>query len=151
IRTQTTRLRVEEPLAKAVLVALGRVWPASLPVPDVAERVGPGGAPVADVAARLFEQWKNGFVALSLRPPCFVTLPSERPPGCALARVQAEGSEHVVNLRHTYSLLDETGRRVLRALDGTRDRAALSAELGLDAAQLDAALARLAHLALLRA
>jgi len=149
IRTQSTRLRVEEPLAKAVLVALGRVWPGSLPVPEVAQRVGPG-ATVAEVAARLLDQLRNGFVALSLRPPCLVTVPSERPRGCALARVQAEASEHVVNLRHTYSLLDETGRRVLRALDGTKDRAALSAELGLDAAVLDAALVRLGHLALLR-
>jgi hypothetical protein len=63
------------------------------------------------------------------RPPVQTTA-TERPRASALARWQASSDEYVTNLRHaTVRLEDTVSRRLLCALDGTRDHAALLAEM----------------------
>ncbi len=142
ITTSSTRMTVEDPLVKRILGTLGGVWPGSLSMGELA-KLGAG------VGPRVLDLFRGGFVSLSPRTPTFTLAPPERPRGCALARLQAQSSAHVVNLRHTHSALDEDARKVLKILDGTRDRAALRGELGLDEAALEAALERLARLALI--
>jgi hypothetical protein len=54
---------------------------------------------------------------------------STRPVASALARLQAERGLPLTNLRHGRVILDEFSLRLLRLLDGTRDRDALLAML----------------------
>ena len=84
----------------------------------------------------------------------------DAPVAAPLARRQAaDGRSLVTNLRHVQIRIDDDlGRRLLARLDGTRDRAALAAELGGadpsvtdPRAALDAALDHLARLSLLAA
>jgi hypothetical protein len=58
------------------------------------------------------------------------TTAGETPPASALARHQATTGDLVTNLRHaTVRIEDDLGRRLVTLLDGTRDRAALVADL----------------------
>jgi hypothetical protein len=72
-----------------------------------------------------------GFFACGLfqlhtwKPPVQITVTAQ-PRASALARWQASTEEYVVNLRHRIVRLeDDVSRRLLYALDGTRDCAAL--------------------------
>jgi len=63
-------------------------------------------------------------------PPALAASPGERPVASPLARIQARAGDAVTTLLHTsVELRDPIGRRLLALLDGTRDRAALIAEL----------------------
>ena len=93
---------------------------------------------------------------LHAHPPAISVHAGERPLASALARAQARDGEPVTTLRHgTIRVGDELDRRVLALLDGTRDRAALRAQLdgvaGLDgdalAERLEAILDRIARTA----
>ena len=70
-------------------------------------------------------------VLLPLATPArTVTDPGARPVAFAPARWQAPRHDFVVNLRHDgVALADPVMRRLVPLLDGTRDRAALVAEL----------------------
>ena len=72
------------------------------------------------------------------------------PGASALARLQAAEGTRVTTLLHTtVEVGDELGRRLIGLLDGTRDRAALMAELGRPADELERSLEGLARLGLL--
>ena len=89
---------------------------------------------------------------LHLWTPELTTTPSERPVASALARLQATEGTRVTNLRHaTVEVADDLGRRLIRLLDGTRDRPALLLELARPADELERSLAGLAAAALLEA
>jgi hypothetical protein len=99
------------------------------------------------------------LVDLHVQPPGAVPA-GERPVAAPLARRQvAGGSALVTSLRHApIRMEDELGRLLLTRLDGSRDRAALAAELRRAdpatadvPAVLDAALDRLGRLSLLAA
>ena len=96
----------------------------------------------------------RGVVWLHAHPPAVSAHAGERPHASALARLQARDGEPVTTLRHgTIRIGDELDRRVLALLDGTRDRAALRAQLagsgGLDgealAERLETILGRIAQ------
>ena len=55
--------------------------------------------------------------------------PTDRPTARRLARLQAETDDTVTTLRHQNLKLNRTARHLVRLLDGTRDQAALLAEV----------------------
>jgi SAM-dependent methyltransferase len=136
-------LTTDEPLAKAAMLALGEAWPDAVPVADV------GGAPLHGL---LLQAYAANLVQLHVWTPELTTTPSERPVASALARLQATEGTRVTNLRHaTVEVADDLGRRLIRLLDGTRDRPALLRELARPADELERSLAGLAAAALLEA
>ena len=144
-----------DPDFKRVLARLGRAWPRAIRFRDLA-----GDTPQR-IGEALLDAHAQRLVDLHVHPPAPAIRAGERPVAAPLARLQAGAGHPVVtNLRHrSVRLDDEVGRALLQRLDGTRDRAALAAELralaGGDAAaledELERALARLAQLSLLAA
>jgi SAM-dependent methyltransferase len=132
-------LKTDHEGVKAALVRLGEAWPAALPVGD-----DPA------VAETLRRAYAANLVHLHVWAPPLVTAAGERPRASALARLQAAAGTRVTTLLHTsVEVGDELGRRLIRLLDGTRDRAALAAELGRPADELERSLEGLARIALL--
>jgi SAM-dependent methyltransferase len=84
---------------------------------------------VAKLCAGLFECFVADLVEFHSIPPGFLTSVSERPAASPLARYEAERGTRVTNMRHEPVSLGEVSRLILRLLDGTRDRAALIAEI----------------------
>jgi SAM-dependent methyltransferase len=122
-RTPRSGLRTAHPAAVAVLNALIEAWPRAVSVPDL-----PGEPP--QVEAILMSAFAGDLVRLYAAPPALAAEPGERPMASPLVRIQARNGDMVTTLLHTsVELRDEIGRRVLVALDGTRDRAALIDEL----------------------
>jgi SAM-dependent methyltransferase len=121
-----TRLTTDNPLLLAALERAAEAWPAAVWVRDLAAPDS-GGASVCDALLRAYAA---NLVALHVDPPPLTTTPGERPRTTALVRHQAASGDAVTNLRHTtVRIEDDLGRRLLTLLDGTRDRAALIAEL----------------------
>jgi hypothetical protein len=81
--------------------------------------------------------------------PTFSFELSAYPVACPQARLAAVHSSIVCNVRHEQIILDETQRRLLPLLDGSRDRDALAQALESD--EVDSALHGLARAALLSA
>jgi hypothetical protein len=154
-----SRLTTDDELVVAALVRVGHSWPAAVPV---AELLGDDPAPEARtrLCDALVRGAGRGVVRLHAHPLGLSVLPGERPQVSALARLQARDGTHVATLRHGTVRIDvELDRRLLALLDGTRDRAALRAELeghgGLSgdelADRLEASLERIARAALITA
>jgi methyltransferase-like protein len=122
-------LTTDHPL---VIDALGRVaaaWPAAMWVLDL---LGPqaGDAERTELCDALLRSYAANLVVLHVHPPRLTTAPGATPRTSDLARHQARGGAVVTNLRHTrVRIEDDLGRRLVTLLDGTRDRAALAAEL----------------------
>jgi hypothetical protein len=104
-------------------------WPAALWVRDL---LGPA-ATAEDrraVCDALLRSYAANLVALHVHPPRPASAPDDAPRATALARHQARAGETVTNLRHaSVRIEDDLGRRLVTLLDGTRDRAALAADL----------------------
>ena len=127
-------LTTSTPLVKAALTALGELWPravafADLPALARSRLAGSGPEdPAADAAAlgkALLTAYASGgrrLVELWLRPPAFAAEAGARPLASRLARLQAAGTNPVTNLRHEPVNLDPLEVRLLRLLDGTRER-----------------------------
>ena len=117
-----TRLRTDDPLLLAALERAAEAWPAAVWVRDLAAPDSGG--------VSLCEALLRAYVALHVHPPPLTTTPGDTPSTTALVRHQAGVGDVVTNLRHTsVRIEDDLGRRLLTLLDGTRDRAALIAEL----------------------
>ena len=86
---------------------------------------------------------------LRVGPPRMTLTPSAKPVASPLARLQAERGAPITNLRHQPVLIDEFGSRLLRLLDGTRDRDALVAALAVAAGTVEEQLSKLARDALI--
>jgi len=165
---------VEEPLAKAALVVLGRAWPHALPIEDLlAQALELSDAPPADrlpgvALTRLagFLLRLAAFKRLDFRhsAPAFVTLAGVQPCASALARAQIRRSAYATSLSHLSIRLDDRPSQILlELLDGTRTRPELLSALRqrvsedaseatsveLTAADLDVLLARMAQYGLL--
>jgi methyltransferase-like protein/cyclopropane fatty-acyl-phospholipid synthase-like methyltransferase len=126
-------LTTDHCLSKAVIQTLGRVWPQTVGFAHAMEEalssIGPAAERVkanldqeVDTLTRLlFRAFSAGQFELHLFPPPLTTTLAERPQASLLARRQAETALAVTNLRHrTVSLKDETVRRFLMLVDGTR-------------------------------
>jgi SAM-dependent methyltransferase len=135
-------LKTDSEAVTAAMVRLGEAWPGRLPVASL------GDEPV--VAETLRRAYAANLVRLHVWSPRLATAASERPVASALARLQAAEGTRVTTLLHTsVEIGDELGRRLIRLLDGTRDRAALTAELARPADELERSLEGLARIALL--
>ena len=75
---------------------------------------------------------------------------SERPVASEVARLDLREGTQAATLTHgIVEIDDDTGRRLVGLLDGTRDLETLAAELGVGVAAVESSLARLARLPLL--
>jgi SAM-dependent methyltransferase len=128
---------IDQPLGQAAFQALIERWPAALPFGELLalarERAGQPAA--ADDARRLADLLLRAFatsarlVGLHVHPPTVAVAAGERPVASPMARYEARVGPVVTNLYHQATPLDESRRRLLGLLDGTRDRAALVGEL----------------------
>jgi SAM-dependent methyltransferase len=122
-------LTTDHPLVIDALRRAASAWPAALWVRDL---LGPDATP-ADRRAlcdALLRSYAANLIALHVHPPRPASAPGDTPRATALARHQARAGETVTNLRHaSVRIEDDLGRRLVTLLDGTRDRAALAAEL----------------------
>ena len=133
---QRRTVTLSDPRMKQALARIGAAFPSAVPCAGLA-----GGA---EVHGALLSLWFAGGVHLQVAPALAPSdapfRPDERPIASPLARIQAEQSrdsalnpDHavvVVNLDHNLVKIDTpVSRGLLRLLDGTRDRAALSREL----------------------
>lgn len=126
-------LATDHRLSKAVIVALGQIWPQTIGFGDAVNAalaaLGPAAEPIKAnldeemdaLAGLLFRAFSVGQFELHLSPPHLTTTLAERPEASRLARRQAETELAVTNLRHRIvSMKDETVRRFLMLVDGTR-------------------------------
>jgi cyclopropane fatty-acyl-phospholipid synthase-like methyltransferase len=146
----------DHPLAKAAMEVLDDAWPAALSFGDLLERVraraGGGEDGAVLLADFLLAFYACGLFQLHMYLPQFGATLSGRPRASAVARWQVRNEAHVTTLCHYFvHLEDDLSRRLVTALDGSRDRAAIAAELGLPGPDddLDRSLEGLAKLALL--
>jgi methyltransferase-like protein len=131
-----SRLTTEHEVVVAVLRRAAESWPAAVRVADVLGE-DPAHEDVDTVCEALLRCYAANLVQLHVHPPLLNTRVAERPQASPLARLQVREQTEIANLRHaTIPVADELTRRLLTLLDGTRDRAALLAELG-DAADAD--------------
>ncbi len=135
-----TIIATDNAVAKAALAHLGSIFPLSIRFEDllkIARQQAGKDAGTADVerdrkelAEFMVRVHAKDFVELHSHQPHFVTQISDRPVISRLARVEIQTGHHVSTLRHrTLRIDDEMGRHLLKLLDGTRDLAALAAEL----------------------
>jgi methyltransferase-like protein/SAM-dependent methyltransferase len=135
-------------ISKMAFVHLAGIWPQLLPFDDLqvtarARLVGDA-VVIQDpeayardtrlLAENLFQAFLAGIVELHVHAPCLRREPGERPRARALARWQAQQGTFIANARQEVVNLDPLSCHLLRALDGSRDRAALVESL-VDAVQ----------------
>ncbi len=130
---------VEDPLAKAALLLLGRAWPQAIEIGDLVARAQElTGAAYSGDRAQAVEALGSlllraaAFKQLHFRqtPDHFAVKAGERPCASTLARAQIKRSPYVTSLRHlSIRLDDEPSQLLLELLDGTRDRSELLRDL----------------------
>lgn len=142
--TNDATMTCGHPIAKAVMLTLIEAWPRSLAfrelVAGIETRLGtpPTGEiedPVTDV---LWAAYRLGLVELHAHEPHFTLEAGERPSASLVARLQAEKSELLTNLRHqAVRFEDPRDRQLIQMLDGTKDRMELARELTKDGGSAD--------------
>jgi SAM-dependent methyltransferase len=162
-------MTTNNPLAKAAMLHLGRIWPQVMPVSGLLPIARSESGRDSSTSSATIEEDSNwlsdmvlklyaaNFLELHTRAAPFVSKPSERPQASGLARAQLRNGSGVTNLRQSViEVEDETARQLLSLLDGTRDRAELLIELRarlplaeITREQLELNLNRLANMALL--
>jgi len=134
--------KTTDPLMKSALLYLSEIWPRAVCVHDliaIARSRLAGDAVVVDatqitgdslrLAEPLLRCYATSQIELTAIPSEFTLKASERPAAFRFARLQAERTTRVTNLRHESCTLDDLQRQVLRLLDGSRDRQAMLDEL----------------------
>jgi methyltransferase-like protein/2-polyprenyl-3-methyl-5-hydroxy-6-metoxy-1,4-benzoquinol methylase len=144
-----SRIAISDPVVKAALAKLGEAWPATVPFRELLENAE--NRSKSDAQA---ENWKprdieadrgtlgsallaffaKGLCEFQVQPERFVTSPGEKPRACSLARLQAARGIDVTNRRHEVLQLGKLERQLVSLLDGKHDRAKLTEELTLLAA-----------------
>ena len=123
-------LTTDHPLVIDALQRAATRWPAAVWVRDLLGPRGAGGDRTA-LCDALLRSYAANLVALHVHPPRLTTTPGDAPrTSRARAPPGARAATTVTNLRHaSVRIEDDLGRRLVTLLDGTRDRAALAAEL----------------------
>jgi SAM-dependent methyltransferase len=127
-------MKTAHPLAKSAITHLIRMWPEAVHFEELAARCGEmtgSGADPEALAEILMTMYRAGLAELHVHQPGCVSKPGECPASSSLARWQVRQGQTVTTMRHT--TVEATGdieKRLLELLDGTRDRAALAAEIG---------------------
>jgi methyltransferase-like protein len=135
-----SEIETDRPLVKVAFAKLGALWPECLHFGELLAHstAAPGRAggeetvrATAELASALMQAHEVGFVEFRTHKPRFVIEPGARPRASALAQFQLAHGDRVTSLLHqVVQVQDSLGRELLRLMDGTRDRAALAAELG---------------------
>jgi methyltransferase-like protein/SAM-dependent methyltransferase len=131
-------LTSREPIVKAAMVHLSKVWPRTMPFMEVLglarESLKALGkeCSVQDDILSLSQAFLTFYVSAStsllelhVEPARFVTGISTKPQVWPLARLQAVEHNRVTNLRHESVYLGNFERHLVRLMDGTHDRADL--------------------------
>jgi len=123
---------IAEPAVAAALTQLQNVWPGGMWFDDLraflsAQRsVNDAVEQLAQHEQTLVNVLLAGFVERAVElhslAPAYVTAVSERPVASLLARLQAETSSLVTNLRHDVVQLEPAARRLIGHLDGLHTR-----------------------------
>lgn len=126
-------MKTDHPLAKTAMGHLIQVWPATLHFNDLLaicrDLLGDAADPEA-LKEILSTLYRVGLVDAHVRAPNCVSRAGTHPAAWPLARFHAERGVTIPTLRHTsIEATGEIERRLLTLLDGTRDRAALCAQL----------------------
>jgi hypothetical protein len=139
------KITTADPIVKQLMHAMLDAYPRSLAFADL-PHAATNPEPVANYMLALMNL---GQVAAHVYSPAFSLTPGERPAVSALVRRQAILGHPLSNLRHCSVEAEEPIQKsLLPLLDGTRDRAALQAELSIPADDLNSALTALAGLCL---
>jgi SAM-dependent methyltransferase len=139
------KANVDQPLPKAILATVYERTPERIPFDELARAAAelvapddPGRVRPEEVAPMVLDAYSIGLLDLHRHRPPLCIEPGERPTANPLARVQARQGRPVTTLLHTTIRLDgELSRALIELMDGTRDRAALAAELRKVAPQQD--------------
>jgi len=118
------------------LVTISRRFPGTIAIKEVIAAAGDSHR--ATLLRELLNCWMNGMLELYLDPPPVLTeRPSEKPRASAVARYLAAQNQSPINQRHGSIPVDETQRRFIQLLDGTRTRDQLATELGMGRENVD--------------
>jgi SAM-dependent methyltransferase len=139
-----TRMTVAHPFCAAALQELCDAWPASLTLPELTRRAAARLGETAtspDSVAVLHELLLEAYVAQGVRMlgcPLPAGRPGARPMASPLARAQAVRGEPIVStlIAGNHRIADDAERRLLVALDGSRDTSALAGALASDESAL---------------
>jgi len=127
-------ISIDLPLAKAALLHLGKIWPAS---EDFANLISQAQAILRQGQNRyectagdvdqfcqfLLATYGSDMVDLHYHRPRYLPTASDRPKVSALVRLEASRGGKVTSQRHvTINIADGMARHLLMSLDGTRDR-----------------------------
>ena len=98
--------------------------------------------PPANIARRccreLLDCWMNGMLELYIDPPAVLAQASgDKPRASTVARYLAAQNHAPTNRRHASVTVDETQRRFIQLLDGTRTRDQLATGLGTARSNID--------------
>ena len=123
----------------AAFVLLASNWPRAIAFGDIVAAIAEQGVDIdgedlhilASNFVRAYGYRKELISLHSFAPPVATTLP-ERPTASAVALLHASRPGTVTNLYHEQVAMSDFQRSVLLLLDGTNDRAALCAALGLE-------------------
>jgi hypothetical protein len=106
------------------MAALIEAWPAVLSFDELLDRAGTDDDQL--LCDLILAYFACGLFQLHVHRPPFAATVSERPRASALARLQSRTGPFVTNLCHgSVHMKEDLSLRLLAALDGTRDRAAL--------------------------
>lgn len=131
------------PLVKAAMLVLSRCWPLRLKFEELVAAAQASIPPAENSGASrdlkglgetLLQAHIRGLAELHAMPALQGVSIHERPEASRLARLQAGVGTGVVNLRHELVRLDEPGRLLVLAMDGSRNLEELSRVLGPDRA-----------------
>jgi cyclopropane fatty-acyl-phospholipid synthase-like methyltransferase len=136
LQTPAGILQTGDLLARGTFKVLSDAAPQALPFAELEERCGALLAPATAITPQglaevLLALWQGGVLQAHRHAPNVLVEPSQRPIASPVARCQIEHQlKEVTNLRHaSIEVRDPIARQLIRLLDGTRDRAALTGEL----------------------
>jgi hypothetical protein len=119
-----------QPAAIAVMERLIAAWPRTVPFAEIGGILGDHGIAEEPAAHLLLQMAMSRLLDLHLWEPAVAPAVSARPRVPLFIRHEAQMRDHVATLWHgTVELCEPRVRSLLLLLDGTRDRAALLAQL----------------------
>ncbi|MBX9570305.1 MAG: class I SAM-dependent methyltransferase [Candidatus Obscuribacterales bacterium] len=130
------RMGTSNPLTKAALQHLGKIWPQCIEVEELIRiaqtSIAAGGISVKDsatieleknsLASDILTMYANGLCRLRTGKAAFTTALSEKPKASELARQQAVKGMHITNQLHQVVSADQLGNKVIELCDGQKTR-----------------------------